>query len=202
MYGLRRLAIIWTNFGPYHMARILALENDFDVQPVELANYQRLYRWDKEDSEVPVHTLRDGAWEDQNQLGVALDLWRKLSALRPSVVLVPGYATLPALCAALWGRMHRAVTILMSESNFDDHRRHFAVEAVKRVLVTLLFDGGIVGGKRAASYLQRLGMPADRIARAYDVVDNAYFSSRAAECRREAGGSEHLPPPVEPTRPG
>jgi 1,2-diacylglycerol 3-alpha-glucosyltransferase len=189
MYGLRRLAIIWTNFGPYHLARILALENDFDVQPIELASYQRLYRWDKEGSELPVHTLRNGAWEDQSQLGVALDLWRKLSALRPSVVLVPGYATLSALCAALWGRTHKAATILMSESNFDDRRRHFAAEAIKRALVTFLFDGGIVGGNRAASYLQLLGMPADRIARAYDVVDNAYFSSHAMECRREAGDS-------------
>jgi 1,2-diacylglycerol 3-alpha-glucosyltransferase len=186
MYGLRRLAIIWTNFGPYHLARILALKNDFDVQPIELANYQRLYRWDKENSEVPIHTLRDGAWEDQSQLGVALDIWRKLNTLRPSAILVPGYATLPALCAALWGRMHGIATIVMCESNFDDHRRRFAVEAVKRFLVTLLFDGGIVGGKRAASYLQLLGIPADRIARCYDVVDNEYFSSRAEECRRES----------------
>ena len=182
---LKRLAIIWTNFGPYHMARIRALTNYFDVQAIELADYQRLYRWEKEDDEVPVITLKKGASEDQGQLGVALELWRQLSKLRPTVVLVPGYATLPAICAALWGRAHGASTFLMSESNFDDHPRHSFSEVVKRVLVTLLFNGGIVGGKRAASYLQRLGMPAKRIGWAYDVVDNEYFSSRAAQCRRE-----------------
>ena len=79
----------------------------------------------------------------------------------------------------------------MSESNYDDHRRSPFIEAVKRTIVTLLFDGGVVGGKRAASYLQRLGLPSERIARAYDVVDNEYFLSRATQCRLEADVSRN-----------
>jgi len=171
------------------MARIRALTPHFDVRAIELANYQRLYGWKKPEADVPVHTLRNGALEDQNQLGVALDLWWKLSALRPATVLVPGYAKLPALCAALWGRARGIPTILMSESKFDDHRRNALAEAVKRVLVLALFDGGIVGGKRAASYLQRLGMSSNEIARGYNVVDNEYFSSNVARCRCETGDS-------------
>jgi glycosyltransferase involved in cell wall biosynthesis len=181
----RRLAIAWTNFGPYHLARIRALMGDFDVQAIELANFQRMYRWGKAETDLQIHTLREGAWEDQGRIGMALELWRKLSRLRPSVVLVPGYFELPALCAALWGRTHRAVTLCMSESNFDDHRRRRLAETLKRLILRLLFDGGVVGGKRAASYLERLGMPAERIGRAYDVVDNEYFASQAAQCRCE-----------------
>ena len=71
----------------------------------------------------------------------------------------------------------------MSESNIDDQQRSTLGEGVKRVLVTSLFGSAIVGGRRAASYLEFLGMPADRIARRYDVVDNEYFSRNAVQHR-------------------
>jgi glycosyltransferase involved in cell wall biosynthesis len=180
-----RLAIIWTNFGPYHMARIGALKPYFDVKAIELASGQRKYKWWRGESDASVHTLTSGDWEDQNIFLVTVKLWQRLNLLQPRIILVPGYASPPALCAAVWGCIHGAKTILMSESNFDDHRRNTLTEGLKRILVTVLFDAGIVGGKRAAQYLQRLGIKAHRIARAYDVLDNQYFSSRAAKCRRE-----------------
>jgi glycosyltransferase involved in cell wall biosynthesis len=185
-----KLAIIWTHFGPYHMARIQALKIYFDVRAIELASDQRLYRWSSEETDTSVHTLTSGDWEDQNKVLVTVKVWRELNRARPGILLVHGYSSITALCAAAWGRTHGAKTILMSESNFDDHRRHRLAEAIKRTIIALLFDAGIVGGKRAAAYLERLGMSAERIARAYDVVDNEYFSSRAAQCRREAEDSE------------
>jgi glycosyltransferase involved in cell wall biosynthesis len=177
------------------MARIRALTPFFEVSAIELASYQRLYGWKKTETDLPVHTLRNGALEDQGDLSIALEVWRKLSALRPAVVLVPGWATLPALFAALWGRAHGVATIVMSESNFDDHGRSLLGEAVKRFVVNSLFDGGIVGGKRAAFYLERLGMQQDRIVPGYDVVDNDYFSSCAQRCRHEYDGIQNLNSP-------
>jgi glycosyltransferase involved in cell wall biosynthesis len=40
-----------------------------------------------------------------------------------------------------------------------------------------------VGGTPHADYLARLGMPRDRIFLGYDIVDNDYFSAKAAEVR-------------------
>ena len=190
----RRLAVIWTNFGPYHMARIRALTPHFEISAIELTSFERLYRWPEKNADGLVHTLRQGAWEDQNGLAVSMSLWRKLNALKPRVVLVPGYATLPALCAAAWGRVHGAQTVLMSESNFGDHLHGRLSEAAKRALVALLFDSAVVGGRRAASYLRLLGMPADRIGYRYDVVDNEYFSGRAAQCRSSSGEHQGAAP--------
>lgn len=181
-----RLAVIWTNFGPYHMARIRAMKPLFDVYAIELASDQRLYRWWKDDQENSTCTLTKGDWEDQSKLRVALKLWHTLNSLRPSILLVPGYASLPALSAALWGRMNSATTILMSESNFDDHPRKTIGEGIKSVLVRILYNGGIVGGKRAALYLRQLGIEENKIAFGYDVVDNQYYATRAAQCRAEA----------------
>lgn len=188
-----RVAPIWTNFGPYHRARIRALTPYFDVQAIELASDERLYRWPREESDGTSHTVVQGAWEDQKGFVVAKKLWRLLDEINPTVVLVPGYANLPALCAGTWGRVHGAKTILMSESNYDDHPRKVLVELLKRWLVTLLFPGGVVGGKRSASYLRRLGIPEERIARGYDVVDNLYFSTQVAECRRARRDSKRSP---------
>ena len=182
-----RLSVIWTNFGPYHMARIRALKPFFDVKAIELASDQRLYRWWRGDPDDAVYTLTEGDWEDQDRLHVARRVWQTLNRLKPRVILVPGYASLPALSAALWGRVHGAITILMSESNFNDHQRKGSSEALKHFLVTRLFRGGVVGGKCAAAYLQQLGIPQHRIAYGYDVVDNQYFSSHAEQCRSEAG---------------
>jgi 1,2-diacylglycerol 3-alpha-glucosyltransferase len=183
-----RVAVIWTNFGPYHIARIEALKAVFDVRAIELASDERLYRWWRVEPDACSYTLTQGAWEDQVRLAVAGKLWRLMDDLRPTVILAPGYATLPALCAAAWGRIHGATTIVMSESNYGDHPRGVLPELLKRSLVSLLFQGGAVGGKRAAAYLRQLGIPEDKIAGAYDVVDNDYFASEAERCRAEACG--------------
>jgi 1,2-diacylglycerol 3-alpha-glucosyltransferase len=188
-----RVAPIWTNFGPYHRARIRALTPYFDVQAIELASHEYFYQWSRDELDSTSHTVVQGAWEDQKGWYVARKLWKMLDEINPNVVLVPGYASLPALCAGLWGRVNGAKTIVMNESNYDDHPRRRVVEFLKRFLVSSLFIGGVAGGKRAASYLRRLGIPEERIAHAYDVVDNNYFSTRVTECRRMADSPERPP---------
>jgi 1,2-diacylglycerol 3-alpha-glucosyltransferase len=188
-----RLAVIWTSFGPYHVARIRAMRPLFDVMAIELASHERFYRWWRGEPDGSTYTLAQGALEDQRALTLARKLWRLLGDLQPTVILVPGYASLPALCAAAWGRTHGAKTILMSESNYEDRPRRVLSELFKRALIMLLFSGGVVGGKRAASYLRRLGVPEEKIAMAYDVVDNRYFASEAARRRAEAGQPEKVP---------
>ena len=180
-----RLAIIWNHFGPYHMARIRALHPHFEVSSIELASDQRLYRWWRGELDSSSHTLTSGDWEDQNKLLVAIKLWRKLTLLQPAIILVPGYASLAAISAALWGCANGAATIVMSESNIDDRQRSYWSETLKALIVRLLFSGGIAGGKRSIQYLERLGLPAHHIASGYDVVDNQYFASCAQECRNE-----------------
>ncbi len=49
-----------------------------------------------------------------------------------------------------------------------------------------LFSSALVAGTRASDYLIRLGMPAGQIFFGYDVVDNAYFGSRAEAIRADA----------------
>ena len=178
--------MIWASFGPYHLARIRALAKYFDVEAIQLAGFERLYRWGAETDEqqASIHTLCDGAWEDQDPISVAFRLWRKLNKLQPRVLLVPGYTTAPARAAGLWGRLHGVRTLLMSESNADDHRRRWWTEAAKRRLVKSLFGGAVVGGKRAREYMEFLGLGGAIVATGYDAVDNDFFSHGADQARR------------------
>jgi 1,2-diacylglycerol 3-alpha-glucosyltransferase len=189
----RRLAIVWTNFGPYHNARIQVLRRHFDVHAIELASNQRLYHFWRDKPQEQMHTLTNGDWEDQNRFAVALKLWRRLSLIQPDIVMVPGYASLAALSTATWGNTHSAITILMSESNYDDHQRDRFSEHIKGVMVRSLYDAGIVGGKRAASYLMRLGIPSEKIAYRYDVIDNEYFEARSTQGASAANIPSSLP---------
>ncbi|MCL5744439.1 MAG: glycosyltransferase [Acidobacteria bacterium] len=76
----------------------------------------------------------------------------------------------------------------MSESNQDDYRRKWWVELGKRALVTCLFAGAVVGGKRAKQYMASLGLAGTNVATGYDVVDNHFFSERTVLIR--TSGSE------------
>jgi glycosyltransferase involved in cell wall biosynthesis len=71
---------------------------------------------------------------------------------------------------------------MMSESTAWDEPRVLWKEWIKGRLVKRC-AAGLVGGTPHADYLARLGMPRDRIFLGYDIVDNDYFSAKAAEVR-------------------
>jgi 1,2-diacylglycerol 3-alpha-glucosyltransferase len=123
-------------------------------------------------------------------------LWQRLSALGPSLVMVPGYYTLPALAAAVWGRVHRARTVLMSESTEADHVRRRWKEAIKGTVIRRLFHYAIVGGTRHREYLQRLGFDESRIGLRYNVVDNAFFAD-GVRALRAAGRPNDFEAPAQ-----
>jgi len=191
------VAVIWTDWYAYHEARLRALTRHSglrgNVVGIELVGGCGVhaglrFRSDDRD-DLPVVTLLPGAdWRNGLQPRLARELWRRLTQANPSLVLVPGYYTLPALGAALWAKAHRRRSVLMSESTRDDHRRVWWKELPKRCLVRWLFDAAIAGGKPHARYLGELGLRGS-IRRAYDVVDNSFYaaeSRRARACGREA----------------
>jgi glycosyltransferase involved in cell wall biosynthesis len=75
--------------------------------------------------------------------------------------------------------------VLCSDSQEIDAPRRWWKEWVKRRLVAR-YDAGFASGTRAKAYLQKLGLPEDRIATGYDAIDNAFFAQRAAAVQAEA----------------
>jgi glycosyltransferase involved in cell wall biosynthesis len=83
----------------------------------------------------------------------------------------------------------------MSETTEADYSRAWWKESVKRLLIGLLFDYGIAGGKPHVRYLTRLGFAPAKIARHYDVVDNRFYLEQAERARQlpETRGANGLP---------
>jgi glycosyltransferase involved in cell wall biosynthesis len=104
-------------------------------------------------------------------------------------VLVPGYYTLPGIAAALWARVHRVPSILMTESCAFDHTRTGWKERLKSLVLRILFDWAVTGGTAHVAYLRELGFPANRITGFYDVVDNELFLEGTQALRADSAVS-------------
>lgn len=196
------VAVIWIDWYPYHVARFIGLQSTpglvGKVTGIELVGGVGVHAGLKFREELPenlpvVTLMPDADWQRAGQVALALKLWKTLGALEPQVVLVPGYYTLPAIAAALWAKIHRRKSVLMTESTAGDHTRVWWKEKIKALLIRTLFDWAITGGAAHRRYLQDLGFPMGRVMRFYDVVDNAFFQRRTAELRGHPNAEASLP---------
>ncbi len=175
------VAVIWIDWYAYHVARFRGLNQAPSlvgkVVGIELVSgvgvHPGLRFREQMPEDLPVTTLMPGvSWAAASKFKLACLLWKRLDALRPTVVLVPGYYTLPGVAAALWARLHGRSSVLMTESTAFDHRRQSLREYLKKTVIRLLFNWAVTGGKAHVRYLRQLGFPSHRITGSYDVVDN------------------------------
>ena len=187
------IAVIWIDWYAYHIARFRAIVDHcsaLDVRGVELvggAGVHQGFEFRQSDRDgLAVETLfPDQSWHGAGQFRIAVATWKKLNALDPAVVLVPGYYNAPALAAAVWARIRGRRTVLMTESTEQDHTRARWKEKAKAILIRALFGWAIAGGEPHLRYLAKLGFPIERVGRFYNVVDNQFYSRRADQCRAE-----------------
>lgn len=190
-----RVAVIWLDWYPYHVARFRGLESTpaltGHVVGIELISGVGVHAGLKFRESLPddlaVETLMPGtAWREASKFTLARKLWRRLSELDPEIVLVPGYYTLPAVAAAVWARVHGAASVLMTESTAGDHARSPWKERIKSIGIRALFNWAVAGGKAHVDYLLQLGFPKNQIAGFYDVVDNDLFHEGTRALRLES----------------
>ena len=195
-----KLAIGFTNFGPYHLARLRALASALAgsggrLIAYEVAGAERRYPWltDRRPEPFEWITLFPGrAVEAVPGPACARALREALGRDRPDAVAIVGYARPESMAALAWAEREGRPTILMSESQAIDHPRAWWKEAIKRRRVRR-FSAALVGGPRHRDYLVALGMPAHRIALGYNAVDNAHYARLADAARRTPGARAGLP---------
>ena len=192
---VRRLAVVWPRLGPYHLARLRAVDarcraEGAALTAVEVARDDALYPWRPERGAEAFErvTTLDGTVEAAAPAAVRAAVTAALDAADPDAVAFPSYATPDARAALAWCRRQRRAAVLLFDSRAQDAARSPWREAVKRVLVAQA-DAALVAGTPQAAYLQSLGMPAARTFRPVDVVDNAHFRDGAEEARRPGSPS-------------
>lgn len=189
----KHVAVMYGKFGPYHRARLRAAAGAVRgrggrLTGIEVARTSSTYAWADDDAEEPYAriTLMD---DDRAVWSWSPEAWatvqRALTKLNPSALAVAGWVGPANLSALDWGRARGRPTIVLSDSKIDDRPRHPVKEWMKGFLVRQ-FDAALTAGGPHRDYLERLGLPRERIFFGADVVDNDYFARRAAEARAEA----------------
>jgi len=178
-----RVAYVVARVELYHPARLdslhrgLQTRNDSELQVIELTRHV---------IEHPVERRQEG-WgfhcSTLDESAPKAQLRSILSAYQPDAVVVTGYSHPLMRYTAAWARRNGAVCVLGSDTNRQDRERRTFKEIVKSLWVRRRVDSAFVAGFDSAAYLQGLGLPADRIWRGYDVVDNDFFSSRVEVAR-------------------
>ncbi|MFZ5448840.1 MAG: glycosyltransferase [Thermodesulfobacteriota bacterium] len=188
-----RLAILFDNFGPYHLARLRATRNfgqklGVEVMGVEIVGRSFDYAWivphnDIRKNIITVFPPKNDGTCKPSAYRKFLRVWQTLSSIEADAVAIPGYQGAGPLAAIIWGKINQKTLIMMTASTQHDKIRKPLSEWLKGLLVRR-FDAALVGGKRQREYAALLGIPSDRIFLGYDVVDNDYFAGEAQKVRQ------------------
>ncbi|HEY2157990.1 MAG TPA: glycosyltransferase [Isosphaeraceae bacterium] len=195
-----RLAVSFTNLGPYHLARLRALGSALTARAHELIVYEtagreRRYPWARVVDREPFERITlfpEADLEGLSDASCRGAILRALAQDRPDALGIVGYSRPESMAMLRWARREGKPTVLMSESQEIDHPRLWWKEAIKRRRVSR-FSAALVGGPQHAEYLTLLGLPAERIAFGYNAVDNDRFARLARETRCSSEAREGLP---------
>lgn len=152
------------------------LRRDFEILYVAGTSKLRNKQIDLTAETYPYTVATDRAFED---LGANLAVGKVLSTIirkKPRIVVSCGYHHLTFWVAAVAAKLYGATTILWYESNEFDHKRVAWKEALKRIFMKMC-DFAQVYGTSNKQYLQKLGIPEDRLSIKMAVVDVQRFRS-------------------------
>jgi 1,2-diacylglycerol 3-alpha-glucosyltransferase len=178
---MTHLAVIFTNFGPYHLARLRSVDahcrnRGWKLTGIELARVEADYDWRVSLSNLPFETISitEKSLESTAFTQLMPRLWKALNQMNPDGVAIAGYARPTMLSALLWSHLHRKPAILLSETTDDDAPRSPWKERLKGLLITQ-YQAALVGGQPQKRYLAKLGMPDEAIMTGYAAVGNDTF---------------------------
>lgn len=182
-----KVAVIFDQFGPYHIARLVAAGSLVDIVAIEVFAKSSDYAWGPQKSPVSLFRKTLVSEAEHRHVGMSRSAIRKrlfsvLDEFRPDAVAVPGWASIASFAAIAWCLRRNVSVIMLSESSQWDARRHLVTEWVKSQVVKSC-GSALVGGSPHVRYICSLGMPEDLVFRGYDVVDNQYFSNGALAVR-------------------
>ena len=199
---MSRLAICFGQFGPYHHARVAALEKlaheqGARVVPVQIASDTATYEWKageetkrQSDQETKsqqklcgdLRTLCAGVEEEASPLDVFLKARRLFRGEKVEVAFLPSYS--PARYFALFAAAKSLGirTVMMNESHAGTEQATGWKRWIKRQIVKR-FDAALVGGEPHKRHFALLGIPSDKIFTGYDAVDGDFFAQNADEIR-------------------
>jgi 1,2-diacylglycerol 3-alpha-glucosyltransferase len=186
-----RLALVWIDFGAYHLARLRAIQ---EVLGGECVGIELVGGYGTSDCcDLPFRSQERAGLNiitlfpnqnlpDLSTWQLSIKLIQALDQLSPESIALCGYHRIENLIALAWARFRGCTVVLMSESKQDDAPRQPLQEWIKSLLVRC-FHGYLVGGQPQRQYILEMGAHQERVFEGYDAVDNLLFQEGAAQAR-------------------
>jgi 1,2-diacylglycerol 3-alpha-glucosyltransferase len=191
-----KVSILFSDFGPYHIARIEALwsllkSNDVELICFRFSEKSDLYKWK---SETPgfakIITLsKSSKINIIESFRIAFKFRRFLKSEKVQVSFLPSYSPFVNALCLLSAKSTRTKIVMMNESWKGTEKANFIQRIIKRLLIKL-FDAAIVGGTPHIEYLHDYGMPKNRIFTGYDVVDVNYYFKESEKWKTKCVANE------------
>jgi 1,2-diacylglycerol 3-alpha-glucosyltransferase len=196
-----KFALCFTNFGPYHLARLRALATRLNKAGARLTGYEvagreQKYPWHHRRCDEPFEWITffpERELETIPPASCRAAIREALDRDRPDAVGSVGYVRPESMATARWARRRGLPAILLSESQAIDRQHLWWKEVIKRRRLRS-FDAALVGGPTHRDYLVKLGMPPAQIALGYNAVDNDHFTGNALMWRQHPTGRSGVPP--------
>lgn len=179
---IKTVGILFSNYGPYHIARIESLQKyhqtyNLNITGIELARSQEIYPWQAkiDNLKFPIISAVQANSLEQTKLTLLIHkLWQILNRINPGFLAISGYFKPTMLAALLWCKLSNKSAILFSETTELDAHRIWWKEKIKSWILRH-YKSALVGGETHKKYLVKLGMPEEAIFLGYDVVNNTTF---------------------------
>ena len=188
----KRIAIIWTKFLPYHIARIRHLRKrlhaiNWHLTAIEMASKDALYPFPASaaDTNTDYVCLFSGkSYRSIAASTIHAAAFRVLEKLKPDVVFAPSTPFPSGMAAIKYCLEHDKLSVMMDDAWEFSDKRGTIISMVKKIIHSNI-DAAFIPAPSHASYYLKKGFPAERIVYGVDVVDNGFFASGAAEARKE-----------------
>jgi L-malate glycosyltransferase len=186
------VAVVLRTFLPYHLARLKRLrgalrDRGIRLCEIEVATRDAAYGFlgTRDDVGADRYCCFPGVnYQSLTPAAIHTKVTEVLERLRPDVII--GHASpFPEGMAGISYRNRSAARVFVVDDAWAaTDRSSDLVRAVKRVIHKCV-DGAIVSSRRHADYYAALGIPSDRSAIGWSVVDNEHHAEQAEIARRD-----------------
>ena len=188
----KSVAILWTKFLPYHVARIRhlrkrLLEIGWRLTAIEVASKDALYPF-PETPGVPgenyICLFSGKSYRALSASKIHAVVLRALSRLQPDVVFAPSTPFPSGMAAIKYCLVSDRLSVMMDDAWECSDRRGWIVSQAKTIIHNNV-DVAFVPAESHASYYVGKGFPKERIVCSVDVVDNDFYARGAAAARSD-----------------
>ncbi|MDX2111076.1 MAG: glycosyltransferase [Verrucomicrobiota bacterium] len=183
MSKYNKVIIYWDYYQAYHCARVAAVMKSDIVSSSNISAVSLYFNGaDHHLSEIDELIRRDVIFIGETNAGALnkcfhiIRFLKLLNVIKPNVIFTPGYSGVYAWISLCWAKIYNSTTCIMFETQYNDFKRQYYKEIIKKILIGM-YDLGFAGGATHLEYLNKLGMRIDRIVTGYDSVNNEYYSN-------------------------